>query len=240
MSFPEQGYLFAFFGKQYREEAIRSAKRIKVVDRDAHITAVTTEEEDFEDAFDHVVFRKFSSGTYQRHLLYKVLHMYRCSPYQRTLFLDSDTYLCYAVPELFDLLDHFDVGVTHGPYDTSIPKLYDREVVGYWPFNTGVITFSKNAVNERVFDLWSTLYEDHVNGPDEYGIDQEFLNTALLRYSARVCTLPVQYNARVHRPLCFVPPLKILHAHADLPNIAARVNSLMKRIVVWKPDGSIS
>jgi alpha-N-acetylglucosamine transferase len=40
----------------------------------------------------------------------------RQSPYDRTLFIDADIYVVEPIPELFALLDHFDLAATHEEY----------------------------------------------------------------------------------------------------------------------------
>lgn len=35
------------------------------------------------------------------------------SPFEHTIFLDTDTFVCGDFSELFDLLDHFDIAMSH-------------------------------------------------------------------------------------------------------------------------------
>jgi hypothetical protein len=70
----------------------------------------------------------------------------RRSPYERTLFLDADTYLVDPVPELFTILDHFDCAATHEEYiNTDWWNHYLRpDIPASFPeFNTGVLAFNR-------------------------------------------------------------------------------------------------
>ncbi len=50
------------------------------------------------------------------------------SPYDRTLFLDTDTYLCDRVDELFDVLDHYDIAAAHPPIGYNISSRTSQNV----------------------------------------------------------------------------------------------------------------
>jgi hypothetical protein len=47
---------------------------------------------------------------------YDKSRLIRESPYERTLFIDADTYVVEPIPELFSLLDKFDCAATHEEY----------------------------------------------------------------------------------------------------------------------------
>src|SRR5579871_547516 len=64
------------------------------------------------------------------------------SPYERTLFIDADTYVLEPIPDLFAILDRFDCAATHEEYvDTDWHKRYPRPdiPVCFPELNTGVL-----------------------------------------------------------------------------------------------------
>ena len=73
---------------------------------------------------------------------YEKTRWMRESPYDRTLFIDADTYVLEPVPELFTLLDHFDCAATHEEYlNTDWYGKYSRPDVpeSFPEFNTGIL-----------------------------------------------------------------------------------------------------
>ena len=38
------------------------------------------------------------------------------TPYEKTLFLDTDTYMCDRVDELFEVLEKYDIAAAHPPF----------------------------------------------------------------------------------------------------------------------------
>ena len=74
------------------------------------------------------------------------------SPYERTLFLDSDTYVCGGpLTGAFDLLDEFDIALAHAPL-RAIPEV--AGVPDAFPeYNAGVILF---ADRRKFRPVWRT------------------------------------------------------------------------------------
>ncbi len=46
------------------------------------------------------------------------------SPYEHTLFLDADTYICDNINELFDLLELFDLALAHDTFRLFDPGYF--------------------------------------------------------------------------------------------------------------------
>src|SRR5215216_6245967 len=101
------GIVYVATGKKYIEEATLSASSVKRWMPGVPIT-VFTDQSSAGSCFDTVVPVTSCGDGFKD----KVLFMAQ-SPYDRTLFLDTDTYLCGSVQELFDLLGHFDLAMAH-------------------------------------------------------------------------------------------------------------------------------
>jgi hypothetical protein len=76
----------------------------------------------------------------------------RLAPYDRVLFLDTDTYVAGDFTDVFNILDAFDLAVAHEPtrgwdYETPAAKAFCE-------LNTGVIAFRKNEEVHAFFSLW--------------------------------------------------------------------------------------
>lgn len=119
------------------------------------------------------------------------------SPYDRTLYLGSDTYAFRPeVASMFDLLGRFDLVAAHAPFrintcwgNTSIPEI----PVCYPEFNCDLLLFRKNYQVMDFLERWRGMYMDHAfSHPHDQGA---------FRYLAyfsdlRIATLPEEYNYR--------------------------------------------
>ncbi len=198
-------------GKDYCSEAEESAKRLRKVDGKAHITLVTDEKGNVTSGvFDNVVIRPSDTRGWYAGLFYKARYMYECSPYKKTFFIDTDTYFCDSCRELFEILNFYDLCISHAPRDTEEVTLPgNRTLGGYYPYNSGVVLFRKSGENEKLFRNWHAIYKKKSG---EYEKDQIALMEALLHSGSRVYVLQNIYNARTPFQISFVKkPVKIIH-----------------------------
>src|SRR5437868_8197397 len=65
------------------------------------------------------------------------------APYERVIFVDTDTYVASDLAGLFDVLDVFDLAVAH---DVTRGNDYGTQIVprSFCEYNTGVIAFRNN------------------------------------------------------------------------------------------------
>lgn len=208
----DRGYLYIAYGERYLDEALRSAASLKKVDPLADITLVTTESITLP-LFDRIVVRPFNGDSWKRGLLYKVVQMYDASPYERTFFVDTDTYFCASCVELFELLDYWDLCLTDCPNDCSIVSVANGPVHGYYPCSTGVIVFKKSAHNRELFRRWFEIYQSKMGS---YQHDQGPLAEALLHSTSRPYVARSVYNAKLNFHTSFMSDqVKIIHGRAD-------------------------
>lgn len=171
----------------------------------------------------------------------KIRHI-AASPYDQTLFLDSDTYVCGDLAELFALMDAFDLAAAHAP----TRAIYEVEGVpdSFPEFNTGVILFRRSPDVQAVLSRWADLFSHYMERLDHDAIrwlrpadrrwhalnDQGAFREALYRSRLRVATLPPEYNCRFTAPGFVDGPVRILHGRGlDLPRVAAAINSFTTR-----------
>jgi len=139
------------------------------------------------------------------------------SPYERTLFLDADTFVIEPVPELFTLLDHFDIAATHEEYiDTDWFGDYPRTDIptSFPEFNTGVLIFKRSAVMQNFLQEWCALYDAyHHEKPERPLNDQPFFRAAMYSSALRMATLTREYNCKFRGQGYLNGRVKILHGH---------------------------
>lgn len=123
----------------------------------------------------------------------KVDYMAR-SPFDHTLFLDTDTAVVRDIRGLFGLLDRFDIAASHAPrrpasgnrhvWHVSMPHAFPQ-------FNSGVLLFRKSPAVVTLLDQWRHHY--HSAG---FPQDQVTLRELLWLSDLRIATLPPEYNVR--------------------------------------------
>jgi hypothetical protein len=149
----------------------------------------------------------------------KTVYM-RQSPYERTLFVDADTYFVEPVPELFTVLDKFDCAATHEEYlNTDWFNNYPRADIpaSYPEFNTGIMAFRRSPRMNNLLDDWMKLYESFLlDNPGKKSNDQPFFRAAVYYSDIRMATLTREYNCKFRGQGYVNGPVKILHGHVDL------------------------
>lgn len=141
------------------------------------------------------------------------------SPYERTLFIDADTYVLEPVPELFSLLDQFDCAATHEEYvDTDWHRRYPRpDIPSSFPeFNTGIILLKRSDRVQRVLAEWGRLYREYLEDKPTQSInDQPFFRVAAYYGDVRIATLTREYNCKFRGQGYLNGTVKIAHGHVD-------------------------
>lgn len=219
-----QGIVYVATGRRFVEEALFSARSAKRSMPGLPITLFTdlTAHPDFcPIPFDRVVTLDAAG----RSCADKIRPL-RDSPYEKTLFLDTDTYCCEPVHDLFEMLDHFDIALAHAPdrYQYDLPDLPNC----FTELNSGVIAYRKNEVVLELLARWEETFAEMMEkDPGSYR-DQHSLRDVLYRSTARLLILPPEYNFRTICPNfagrhCSV---KIIHGrHAHMERVASRLNA---------------
>lgn len=157
----------------------------------------------------------------------KVKHIAKL-PYQKTIFIDTDTVICDDITDLFDLLDRVDIAMAHEPVRTWGFEL-DGIPDSFPMLNTGVIAFKKSEKTANLFSKWTEAHKwldsEKVKNPKISYTDQNSFRYAL--YNSKeidFSILPPEYNCRVGAG-CVAGKVKILHAHFNLKKIEKLINA---------------
>lgn len=194
-----EGVIYIATGNDLLAEAKRSVQILRRSHPDVSVT-LFSDATDCPTGFDdHVRIRdpRYGFGD-------KVTYMAE-SPYEKTVFLDSDIYVNDSFHELFSLLDQFDMAavpdahqqpVLYDPnFDSSAPDLYTDHREHFLEFNTGVVAYRDSDAMNECFEAWKRLYD-----PDSQWSDQPSFRTAVYESDVRFCTLSHRYN--------FIPGLR--------------------------------
>ncbi len=139
------------------------------------------------------------------------------SPYNETVFLDTDCLVLNAFDEVFGLLNTFEIMfvpefVCYNSIE-GVPECF-REI------NTGFLVYRKTEATRSLFLSWKQIYEAHLAsvyaGNVKLHHDQPSFRSALLETNPKFYLLPYSYNFRPIYPLAVKGPIKILHYRGEL------------------------
>lgn len=233
----KEGYLYVAIGEKYFKEALVSISSLKKVDANANITIVTDMKSKFckknEQIFDNVIIESPDVYSYKHNLLLKVKAL-KNSSYEKTFYVDSDTYFCDSCTELFKLLDYFDLCIANGPCDPTLISIDNKVLEGYYSYNSGVILFNKNSNVDNFLLTWYHIYK---SGIEIYKTDQNALMRTFLINDLNLKTYVLRniYNARTNFCIEVMPTkVKIIHGrHLDFEEVNSCLNSYSDYNRAW-------
>jgi len=212
-----KGFLYIATGKRFFVEACASALQIKQLMPEA-LMAIASDVRPDKSLFCHWIPIENPRGTFAD----KIAPLAK-TPFGKTVFLDTDTYLCEPVPELFELLDRCDIAMAHAPMRVtgSVPV-----PVSFPECNSGVIAYNINDQTKAMFAAWENFYAEHLSSTGQPD-DQPALRRALWESKLiRLAVLPPEYNFRFVLPsFAGRGSVRILHGrHPAMATLAAEIN----------------
>ncbi len=154
------------------------------------------------------------------------------SPYDETLFLDTDTLVLRDdAVDAFELLTRFDMAVAQAFVQqyrlAGVPKAFAE-------LNSGVILFRKSEEVDRLLRRWQSRYREAADvanwmeNPKGVG-DQQILSQVVWECGLRIATLPPEWNYRGFRNrVQDFSTIRILH-HREAQRRACRVDGRLDR-----------
>ena len=222
----ECGFMYIAFGEKFRIESVASAKSLKNIHPDARITVVTDK------AMEENVFEQVIVKDAYRSYMDKVANM-KLSPYQQTMFLDTDTYICDDIKDVFGLLKYYDICMSPEvgrPYWENLPEgLQELKEC-----NTGVIIFNKSQKTQELFSNWEATYIKRENIDFH---DQTSMAIALAQTDVKYGLLPSEYNLRANHCQVLARKVKIIHARCrNYQSMANHINTPVDVGRNWLPS----
>ncbi len=224
------GILYIATGEDYIKEAKISAQSVQEHNPEIN-TAIATDEPLSSQLFEQIIpvddlEENFSASNISPQL----------SPYDKTVFLDTDTYVTGDINGLFDLLEKYDLAVAHAPNKNNIPGLPDPVV----EYNTGVIAYRNTDKVNSFLTKWEETYK---NWKENMNIvrNQPSFTKCIYDSDISVYTLPSEYNVRTTFPGYVARDVKILHGRqpAALSSVAAKL-SISQSPRVYYPNSYLS
>jgi len=234
--------IYLAIGDKHCREAEKSIASLKRHMPDLPVTVYTDAAIDRE-GVDEVV--PLPAPAYDRTCNIRVLSE---SPYEKTLFLDTDTLVCTPFPEVFGLLERFEVAGVLGP------KIKGSSPVGGVPacfsqYNAGVLLLRRCGKTDAFLSLWKKLYEEDLGvfvsqasgkaAARNYPKCQPSLRRALFASDVRIATLPLEYNFRFRTGGFLKGPVRVLHGRRKIDEVARLVNRHLGQRMVYMEKGKV-
>ena len=207
------GVVYIATGEKYVRATVKSAESVKKYCNNLNVHLFTDLGEFSHDCIDGITIID------QPHRRSKVDYLFK-TPFERTLYLDSDTRVVDDITDIFKLLDNFDIALAHAHLRNHPATLaqWKSEIPYSFPqLNGGVILFRMNMKVESLLKQWHEAY--HTAG---FKKDQTTLRELIWRSDLRLTILPPEYNIRYKKFLWIwkkneaVP--KIMHLKKYLQN----------------------
>lgn len=194
----KEGVLYVATGTSLTNEAAISAKSVK--EHENLPVTLATDEPSGKDVFDHEIIIPDPEYSF----IDKIKGMMK-SPYERTLFLDTDIYAADGFSNLFEILERFDLVAAINHDRTSfelenIPKSFPE-------YNTGVIAYKTSKVMDFMEKWFQYCKKESSNHPH----DQASFRSVLFNSEVRVATIPPEYNCMVRYPGHVYDEVKLFH-----------------------------
>jgi len=221
----DYGIVYVGTGLRCYYQALNSLLSVRNVMPDVPITLFTDIEP--ESPIEATVRHIDSTGNGFRD---KITYMSQ-SPYKYSLFLDTDTYVCHPVDDVFKLIHHFDLAVAHA--SNRIHYHFNDIPESFVEFNTGVVAYRNTSLVQGFFSEWLNTFDAGVASGHPH--DQPSFRRCLFFSNLRFATLTREYNCNYRSCGFLSGKANILHGQPlsgdKLPEIASILNISVRRRV---------
>lgn len=230
----DKGVLYIATGNTYVKECESSALSLHKLNPNLPVALMTSSSQvvdNINGVFDYVIKSNFDKFTW----LDEIAGLMQ-TPFEQTLYLDSDTYICNDLTDLFLLTKQFDIAVAHAPLRQSHGKnILTVEIPDSFPeLNTGVILFRLNKAILALFERWRDILLTQLDTWTSPVHDQPAFRQAMWEMSKKVNStiLTPEYNCRFIRPGFLHQTANILHGRDKyLSKIASFLNKSQRQRV---------
>ena len=214
------GILYIATGEKYFREALSSLNSVRKYCPDIQVCIRTDQDVEVDDPHCAVeIIQSSNDGMGD-----KVTQL-QDTPFESTLFLDTDTWVCENIIGLFELLERFELAVAFAP-KMGVSDIYGiRCPDSFAELNTGVLLYRKCESVSKMYAAWKEKYDQiRANGIKAH--DQPAFRHALYHSEVEFFVLPHEYNFRVNKVnAARAGRVYILHGrNIDLASLAKRIN----------------
>jgi hypothetical protein len=185
-----KGVLYIAFGDNFIKEVLLSAESVKRHNPDLPITLYSDRKVESEYIDDNQIIEV-------RHIRAKVDYVHT-SPYDETIFLDTDTIIDADITEMYGILEKYDFAICHDlarKRDNIINQIPEYKEIPYMfsEVNPGVMVFRKCDAVMNFFALWRKYFYKYFN---RWPYEQPTFRVALWKSDLNFYIMPPEYNIR--------------------------------------------
>lgn len=196
------GFLYIATGEEFIEEARISARTVNEQHPDTLICLMTNSEVT-DDVFDEVQILDDPAFGFED----QILHLDE-TPFDRTIYLDTDIYADESVEELFEILDQVDLALTHSQSGEAWP--IESVPEAFPAYSSGVMAYKLSDQFQTFLSRWEEIYFTEKEGEGTMR-NQPSLRKALYESDVRIATLTREYNCAYRSPGHVVGKVKLFH-----------------------------
>jgi len=225
----KRGILYVATGARHLEEMLYSARSAK-----RHLPEVPIVLYTDQAGLPQGLFAEIRRLGNPRHSFMDKIAPLRETPFERTLFLDTDTIVCRPVEDLFELLDRVELAVAHAPLRHDRPFSTPNCFV---ELNTGVMAYRKTAAVDALYVDWLRTYEKEVVQTGRMDSDQPAFREAIYRSPVNFYVLTAEYNLRTVMPAAVGRgAVRIIHGRAPNLRVLEQWVNASSGIRLFLPD----
>lgn len=216
-----RGVVYAAIGEEYVKEVRKSIMSLREHMPDIHVTVISDREINYDEIND-VIVKNDCYGHYGDSII-DIDQL----PYERGLYLDTDTIICGDLSSMFDILDRFDIACSITP---GVRYYSSSEIPTAFPlYNTGVFVWKKSDDTIKFFQEWKETYLENLDESEDK-FNQPSFRKALYYSDMRIATLPQEYNCFIIRPGQLCDKAMIIHGrHPRIEKIVELINEYETR-----------
>ena len=190
----DNGFIYIVFGNSFNREANYSIQSLLNKNKNSKVALFT----DDINSFNNIESEKLIKYLIKPEHIRAKVDFISESPFQNSIYLDSDTFILQNIEDVFDCFSRDDVLVTRcferERENYNHIKEYKAIPYGFSEVNGGFLGFKKNAVTDEFFKLWKKYFYKYKKNTS--GWDQVSLRIALWQSKVRLNFLPYEYNTR--------------------------------------------
>lgn len=211
-----RGILFIATGQKYIDEVIPAALSCK--EKNNFPISLITDSKKYllpDNLFDQIIIKDASYSYKDKLLLIN-------TPYEQTIFLDTDTYVCDKLDDLFRILDFREFAIHQA--DEGYEFEMDEVSNAMPEFNTGVIAYRLTPNVIKLIKDWGKSFMHN----NTIITDQYHLRKTLYESEVKFAIFSSAYNFIIYYPNFVIQKVKILHGRPfdSLIKIEADINNI--------------
>jgi len=187
------GFLYVVFGDSFNKEAYFSILSLLKNNPSVNVAVFTDEPQPFTNIGKNVIVKKIKP----KHIRAKVDFL-PLTPFEQTVYLDSDTVIVKNIEDIFDCFSRDDVLVTQcferEREKYNFIKEYNDIPYSFTEVNGGFLGYKNNKKTKEFLKLWKKYFNKYKKVTS--GWDQVSLRIALWNSSVTLNFLPYEYNIR--------------------------------------------